>query len=252
MKQKSSSKPPPNRQQPQNMHPSVAAYSFEYLHLVHLRMGFTRRVLPQTRSKSLWYKNALSPCVPDLSELLNRPAGLMRDHPVALDIHSPYTNSNETLRNEAWEAINIDAGMIAVPDTFVKEKNLIPSQRFVWDQSKSVYLLNGHHTLHCVRAIYISLMEFWQGKKQSRRWEHVIHCVDQLRQEALCNADDTPRYSTSDDNPVSGLGQTRMCRNWEKLEAWARTYNACYRYINQTASYEDFPQIERFIWFPLY
>lgn len=93
-------------------------------------------------------------------------------------------------------------------------------------------------------------MEFWQGIPQSRRWEHVIHCVDQLRQEALCNADDTPRYSTSDDIPVSGMGQVRMCRNWEKLEDWAKQYNACYRYINQTADYKDFPQIERFIWCP--
>ena len=93
-------------------------------------------------------------------------------------------------------------------------------------------------------------MEFWQSKPQSRRWEHVIHCVDQLRREAICNADDTPRYSTSDDSPVSGHGQVRMCRNWDKLEDWARGYNACYRYVNQTASYKDFPQIERFVWCP--
>jgi hypothetical protein len=61
-----------------------------------------------------------------------------------------YTDKNETLRNEMWEAINIDAGMIAVPEDFVADKNLPRSQRLVWDESKSVYLLNGHHTLHCV------------------------------------------------------------------------------------------------------
>ncbi|QSZ35664.1 hypothetical protein DSL72_006786 [Monilinia vaccinii-corymbosi] len=192
------------------------------------------------------FKRYHSACKNELSPY----AGLARDYPIALGKDSPYTDSNETLRNEVWEAINIDAGMIAVPDSFVEDKKLHPSQRFVWDKRKSVYLLNGHHTLHCVRAVYISLMEFWQGKPQSRRWEHVIHCVDQLRQEALCNADDTPRYSTSDNIPVSGMGQVRMCRSWEKLEEWAKKYNSCYRYVNQTASYEDFPQIERFIWCP--
>lgn len=69
---------------------------------------------------------------------------------MALGTDTPYTSTNVTLRNEVWEAINIDVGMIAVPDEFVSKTNLVPSQRFVWDESKSVYLLNGHHTLHCV------------------------------------------------------------------------------------------------------
>ena len=93
-------------------------------------------------------------------------------------------------------------------------------------------------------------MEFSQGVPQSRRWEHVIHCLDELRQEVICNADDTPRWSTADNSPGTGMGQIRYCRSWEKLEEWAEQYNACYRYINQTASFEDFPQIERYIWCP--
>jgi hypothetical protein len=93
-------------------------------------------------------------------------------------------------------------------------------------------------------------MEFWHGKPQSRLWGHVIHCVDALRQEVLCNADDTPRYSTSDDNPESGRGQVRMCRNWGNLERWTKQYNACYRYVNQTETIADLPNIERFIYCP--
>ena len=73
---------------------------------------------------------------------------------MSLGTHSPYTDPNVTLRNEAWDAISIDAGMIAVPDDFVAEKGLPPSQRFVWDKSKSVYLLNGHHTLHCAVSFH--------------------------------------------------------------------------------------------------
>jgi hypothetical protein len=100
------------------------------------------------------------------------------------------------------------------------------------------------------RAIYIALNEFKTGKPQSRRWGHVLHCVDQMRQEAICNADDTPRFSTDDMVPVTGLHQNRMCRSWDKLEAWAKEYTACYRYINQTASYSEVPQVERFVWCP--
>ncbi|KAI1303856.1 hypothetical protein F5Y03DRAFT_407166 [Xylaria venustula] len=177
-------------------------------------------------------------------------AGLEWDTPLSLHSETPFNQHDEKLRDAAWDAINIDAGMIAVPQSFVDEKGLPKSQSFVWDRSKSVYLLNGYHSLHCARSIYISLTEFKTGKPQSRRWGHILHCVDQLRQEAICNADDTPRFSTEDEIPVTGLDQIRMCRSWDKLEEWARQYTACYRYINQTASYSEVPQVERFVWCP--
>ena len=91
-------------------------------------------------------------------------------------------------------------------------------------------------------------MEFVNGEKQSRHFGHVLHCMDSLRQDILCNADDTPRYTTITKVPESGIGQTRQCRDWGSLERWARQYNACYRYINQTAV--GFPNVQRFRFCP--
>ena len=91
-------------------------------------------------------------------------------------------------------------------------------------------------------------MEFWQSTPQTRSWGHVIHCVDTLRQDIICNADDTPRYSTESRVPETGMGQIRMCRSWDKLEQWARQYNACYKFVNQTA--RDFPIVQRFVYCP--
>ena len=166
--------------------------------------------------------------------------------------------------------------MVALPECLALANELPIAQRFPWDSSKGVYLLNGHHNLHCIvsnepspgdssivaartayskgtdmarkRAIYISLMEFWQHQPQSRGWGHVVHCVDALRQDIICNADDTPRYSTATRSPESGVGQVRQCRSWEKLERWARGHNACYKYVNQTV--EDLPEVQRFIYCP--
>lgn len=64
--------------------------------------------------------------------------------------HNIYTDHNETLRNAAWDAINIDDGMIALPDDLVAENRLPVAQRFPWDDTKGIYLVNGHHNLHCV------------------------------------------------------------------------------------------------------
>lgn len=40
-----------------------------------------------------------------------------------------------------------------------------------------------------------------------------------------------------------------MCRSWEKLEEWARGYNSCYAYVNQTS--EDLPEVQRFVYCPV-
>ena len=46
----------------------------------------------------------------------------------------------------------------------------------------------------------------------------------------MCRADDTPLYTTRSMVPVNGIGQSRQCRDWGKLESWARTHHSCYRY----------------------
>ena len=91
-------------------------------------------------------------------------------------------------------------------------------------------------------------MEFHYGIEQSRKLEHIMHCLDALRQDVICNADDTPRYPYPDKTEHPGSdGQVLMCRSWDKLEAWAEDYNACFAYVNQTA---DISHYERFKYCP--
>jgi len=175
-------------------------------------------------------------------------AKLERNVPKPFEESNLYTDHNQTLATKLWEDINIDAGMVALPDELIEMHSLPYGQRFPWDTSRSIYLLNGHHNLHCIRAIYISLQEFYRGEEQSRAWGHVLHCADAIRQDILCNADDTPRYSDESDRPESGVGQVRMCRSWEKLEEWAKGYNSCYAYVNQTSG--DLPELQRFLYCP--
>lgn len=42
--------------------------------------------------------------------------------------------------------------------------------------------------------------------------------------------------------------QMRMCRSWDKLEAWARDHTACYRDIGRDDI--GFPQIEKYKFCP--
>jgi len=77
-------------------------------------------------------------------------ANLERNAPVPFAKDTPYTNPNETLANKLWDDINIDVGMVALPEEFVAAHGLPIAQRFPRDRSKGIYLLNGHHNLHCI------------------------------------------------------------------------------------------------------
>lgn len=58
---------------------------------------------------------------------------------------------------------------------------------------------------------------------------HVSHCIESLRQDIICNADDTPRYG----GLVGGQtaeGQFRMCKDFSRLAAWAKEHTGCHRH----------------------
>lgn len=61
---------------------------------------------------------------------------------------------------------------------------------------------------------------------------HVYHCLDTLRQDLMCAADDTPMAMMNSKGNV-GEGQVRMCRNFDQLVAWTKEgdRNACYHRI---------------------
>ena len=57
---------------------------------------------------------------------------------------------NQDHADALWDSIDFDAGIVALSDDYAKEKNLPIAQRFPWDLTKGIYLLNGHHHLHCL------------------------------------------------------------------------------------------------------
>ena len=99
-----------------------------------------------------------------------------------------------------------------------------------------------------------STLEAFDGNNQTLAREHVAHCLNTLREEVMCNADDTPRYTgrvneqASAEHATSGIGQTKMCRDFNQLEQWAVEHSACYKPIDV---YNDsFPRIERYKFCP--
>jgi hypothetical protein len=67
-----------------------------------------------------------------------------------------------------------------------------------------------------------AFLDYEEGRAVVVSSEHVYHCLDSLRQDISCYADDTPMPG-----PFQGAGignaQTMQCRNLTKVFEWATT-----------------------------
>lgn len=71
-----------------------------------------------------------------------------------------------------------------------------------------------------------------------------MHCLDGIRQDIMRDADDNLRWTGPGAKLVAGNGQMRMCRNFTKLEEWAKQYSACYSYKGDDV--DEFPIIDHY------
>ena len=79
-------------------------------------------------------------------------------------------------------------------------------------------------------------------------YPHLIHCMDHLLQNILCEADDWPLYTIAEPHAQTGMGQSRLCRSWDKLQTWAEHHTSCFSYINETQGVST--QLQRFRYCP--
>ncbi|KAL8900182.1 MAG: hypothetical protein Q9207_005818 [Kuettlingeria erythrocarpa] len=186
---------------------------------------------------------------PNAASSVSKFAKLEFNVPVPFEWHTDYNGEDQARADELWDALGaeIDSGFIAVTDGWAAANDLLEAQRFPWDTSKGIYLVNGQHNLHCLKNIRSAYMEYHTGRNQSKSFAHVNHCLDALRQDIMCHADDTPRYTTMTNDPESGVGQVRQCRSWEQLQRWSAERTACFRYIHEG---ERIHEIERYKFCP--
>ncbi len=185
------------------------------------------------------------------SVLITKYAGLARNIPTPFNSSSPYGfgSHSETARSLLWESLDTSAGEISLTNDFARSVNLPSSAPFFWDPAnRSIYLLNAHHSLHCLRKVrrWVTLSHY--NISQLDSYPHLIHCMDHLLQNILCEADDTPMYTSPFANASTGLGQQRMCRSWDKLQDWAEGHTACFAYVNETQGVDAV--IQRFRYCP--
>ncbi|KAF2788812.1 hypothetical protein K505DRAFT_197009, partial [Melanomma pulvis-pyrius CBS 109.77] len=147
-----------------------------------------------------------------------------------------------------WESLDSSAGEISLDKEWAGAHKLPKSAPFFWDENREIYLLNAHHSLHCMRKVRRAIVLYNYERPQLDSYTHLVHCMDHLMQNIICEADDTPFYTSTTSNITTGLGQVRMCRSWDRLTDWANEQQACFGYINETQGVDAV--IDRFRYCP--
>jgi Mycotoxin biosynthesis protein UstYa len=79
-------------------------------------------------------------------------------------------------------------------------------------------------------VIYIYLRQLQNQADLRYDFNHVLHCLDSLRADVLCAADDTPIAVGNQPNDGPQLQvQTRKCRDWGHLEEFVTMNSACFQ-----------------------
>lgn len=56
--------------------------------------------------------------------------------------------------------------------------------------------------------------------------DHVLHCIEFLRQSIMCHADSTIEARNEHLHGVVGFGIPHACRNWQQMVDWVDDRNA--------------------------
>ncbi|KAI9866711.1 MAG: hypothetical protein M1830_005898, partial [Pleopsidium flavum] len=88
------------------------------------------------------------------------------------------------------------------------------------------------------KVLHRVLYDVHLGRPPTRDVSHGMHCLDHLRKDTMCNADDyllsTPPGVYGRDGP---RGQARQCRDWDAFVDWSKGFSSCYRHITDDEVY---------------
>ncbi|KAB8236498.1 oxidase ustYa family protein [Aspergillus alliaceus] len=89
--------------------------------------------------------------------------------------------------------------------------------------------LNVYHELHCLKRIYRFMYPdyYFPGfteEEHEMNWMHNEHCIDFLRQSAMCHGDTgliTFEWREESRLPVANA-TSHQCVSWNKLDRWTK------------------------------
>ncbi|KAI0425070.1 hypothetical protein F5Y09DRAFT_322660 [Xylaria sp. FL1042] len=131
-------------------------------------------------------------------------------------------DSSSRYADDKWKGVFPRLGSsVSVTEEFVRQHGLPPSVRSLERPDEFIYQIAGYHQLHCLYEIRKQLYEpgALSSLDDKVRRDHILHCVEAVRQALYCFLDPTlinlePKW------PHVPNGQKHVCRNRNALRTW--------------------------------
>ncbi|OKL63821.1 hypothetical protein UA08_01095 [Talaromyces atroroseus] len=143
---------------------------------------------------------------------------------------TPWQGPPSDTVDKAWDDLYQNIGIVTVNKSLAAK---LPDETIEVPGLDGQYVLGlgVFHQLHCLNMMRKSMYPERYGGTEGMSmenaemiWNHLEHCVDQLRQVIMCYGDLSTvswEWDEEGDVPVSKFGATRMCRNFDNIHKWA-------------------------------
>ncbi|KAH8898711.1 hypothetical protein GQ53DRAFT_877812 [Thozetella sp. PMI_491] len=134
-----------------------------------------------------------------------------------------YVGEPSPLIDQAWYNLSAQRDFLLSEE---EAKALWPNDYMKhWHHTFKGYLvgIDAFHTLHCL-YYYPEYYHIKPGHEESAV-THRGHCIEQIRQYVMCNADLTPygmRWYPNPGREYADSDVTHTCRNWDKIRDFTR------------------------------
>ncbi|KAI0895695.1 hypothetical protein F4806DRAFT_467652 [Annulohypoxylon nitens] len=156
-----------------------------------------------------------------------------------LDNSNPYKGLPRPEFEKAWDELLEPAAIKVDKETLERINHTsVP----LLDGSGYMAALDVFHQLHCLRWVRKYLHPEHYEIKEKNFGQHIDHCLENLRQYVMCNADlsiNTFEWIPNFRRPWPNFQVTHECANWDSIKqwAWANSFNG---YDDNLIKHPDF------------
>ncbi|KAH8888972.1 hypothetical protein GQ53DRAFT_825742 [Thozetella sp. PMI_491] len=152
-----------------------------------------------------------------------------------LDHFSPYQMPPDDHVDELWKDLYSGTTYIPVP---AKDVSKLPNQTLIYPgtEGDGMITLEVFHLLHCLNSLRQGLfperypqweMFFPNGTRNDVVTAHQMHCIDRIRQNAMCHANTGVNYWRWHERLQRwqvGMETAHTCRNYYTILMWGRAF----------------------------